>query len=210
MKDRARGALRADRVNVTPTALPGVLVVEPQVFRDERGFFLEQFNDERFAAHDLPTAFRQDNHSRSSRGVLRGLHYQLRHPQGKLVTVVRGRILDVAADILHGSPTFGKWYGIELDADTPRALWVPPGFAHGFCTLSETADVVYKCTDVYHPHDECGVTWSDPAPAIEWPIADPIVSAKDAHYPPLDASRTDLPRYEPCRRLECSVRRWCW
>lgn len=183
-------------MNVTETPLPGVLVVEPQVFRDERGFFRVLFSDDRFRSQGLPTAFPQDNHSRSSRGVLRGLHYQLEHPQGKLVTVVRGRIFDVAADIRTGSPTFGKWFGIELDEDRPRALWVPGGFAHGFCVLSETADVIYKCTDVYHPADECGVVWSDPTLGIAWPVPNPVLAPRDAQFRPLDASRADLPRYQ--------------
>ena len=183
-------------MKVHETPLPGVLVVEPRVFHDERGFFLETFNDERFRGAGLPTGFRQDNHSRSSRGVLRGLHYQLEHPQGKLVTVVRGRIFDVAADIRAGSPTFGQWFGIELHEDHPRALWIPAGFAHGFCALSDVADVTYKCTDVYHAEDDRGVIWSDATLGVAWPVADPLVSAKDAAYAPLDAARTDLPQWK--------------
>src|SRR5688500_120569 len=130
-------------MKVLETSLPGVLLVEPRVFRDDRGFFLESYNAERFAELGLPSTFRQDNHSHSVAGVLRGLHYQLRRPQGKLVSVIRGEVFDVAVDIRRGSPTFGKWFGTTLTEAEPRYLWIPPGFAHGFCTLSETADFVY-------------------------------------------------------------------
>ena len=184
-------------MKVQGTRLPGLLVIEPQVFRDERGFFLESYNEERFAGSGLPARFRQDNHSRSTRGVLRGLHYQLTHPQGKLVTVVRGTIFDVAADIRVGSPTFGQWLGTTLHADEPRALWVPPGFAHGFCVLSDVADVVYKCTDVYHADDDHGIIWSDPTLGITWPTDSPMLSPKDMRYATLDPARADLPRYAP-------------
>ncbi|MBA3890016.1 MAG: dTDP-4-dehydrorhamnose 3,5-epimerase [Gemmatimonadaceae bacterium] len=183
-------------MKVHETPLPGVLIVEPRVFRDERGFFIEAFNDERFRSAGLPAVFRQDNHSRSSRDVLRGLHYQLAHPQGKLVSVIRGAIFDVAADIRVGAPTFGQWFGIELHEDDARSLWVPPGFAHGFCALADTVDVVYKCTDVYHADDDHGVAWNDPTLAIAWPVTSPRISDKDALYPLLDLSRNDLPRYE--------------
>jgi len=182
-------------MKIHETTLPEVLLLEPRVFRDERGFFLESFNDVRFGAHGLPTSFRQDNHSRSARDVLRGLHYQLRQPQGKLVTCVRGSIFDVAVDIRVGSPTFGRWAGVTLTDDEPRYLWVPPGFAHGFCTLSDVADVVYKCTDVYAADDDRGVRWNDPSIGIEWPILDPRLSDKDRQYEVLSASRPDLPRY---------------
>lgn len=184
-------------MKVTETTLPGVLHIEPRIFRDDRGFFLESFNTERFAAHGLPASFAQDNHSRSQGRVLRGLHYQLRRPQGKLVGAVRGRIFDVAVDIRVGSPTFGRWTGMMLDGESPSYLWIPPGFAHGFCACSDTVDVVYKCTDVYVPDDEHGVLWSDPAIGIEWPVADPILSPKDQRYAPLDPARTDLPRFTP-------------
>lgn len=180
---------------VAETSLPGVLLLQPRVFRDDRGFFLESFNAERFAAHGLPTAFVQDNHSRSRANVLRGLHYQLRRPQGKLVTVIRGAIFDVAVDIRVGSPTFGRWTGVTMSDDDPRYLWIPPGFAHGFCALSDTADVVYKCTDVYAADDDRGVLWSDPTIAVQWPVAAPILSPKDQQYALLDPARTDLPRY---------------
>ncbi len=184
-------------MKVIPTDLPGVLVIEPEVFRDARGFFLESFNAERFAAHGLPTEFRQDNHSRSFSGVVRGLHFQSRRPQGKLVSVVRGRVFDVAVDIRSGSPTFGAWYGTTLSDETPRYLWIPPGFAHGFCVLSDVADFVYKCTDVYAAGDDRGVFWADPAIGIQWPVANPVLSAKDERLPPLTAERTDLPTYAP-------------
>ena len=183
-------------MKILETALPGVLVIEPRVFRDDRGFFLESFNADRFAQHALPTVFRQDNHSHSMKGVLRGLHYQLRRPQGKLVSVIRGRVFDVAVDIRRGSPTFGKWYGTVLTEEDPRYLWIPPGFAHGFCTLSDVADFVYKCTEVYVGEDDRGVLWSDPATGIQWPISNPVLSEKDQRMPTLSAMRTDLPEYE--------------
>ncbi|MEM1269667.1 MAG: dTDP-4-dehydrorhamnose 3,5-epimerase [Bacteroidota bacterium] len=166
-------------MTVTTTKLPGVLILEPKVFGDERGFFLETFHAERYREAGLPLPFVQDNHSRSRKGVLRGLHAQGTHPQGKLVGVTRGRVFDVAADARVGSPTFGQWVGVELDDESHRQLYIPPGYLHGFCVLSEVADFVYKCTDVYHPNDEIGIRWDDPTFAIDWPIADPIVSAKD-------------------------------
>jgi dTDP-4-dehydrorhamnose 3,5-epimerase len=182
-------------VKVRATGLPGVLVIEPRVFRDARGFFLETFNAERFAEAGLPTEFRQDNHSRSVAGVLRGLHYQLRRPQGKLVRVVRGAVWDVAVDIRRGSPTFGRWVAEELSEENQRMLWVPPGFAHGFYTLSDVADLTYKCTDVYQPDDDRGVRWSDPTIGITWPSTAPLLSDKDRALAPLDAGRDDLPVY---------------
>ena len=180
-------------MKVTETTLPGVVIVEPRVFRDARGFFLESFNAERFGAHGLPTEFRQDNHSRSVKGVLRGLHYQLRRPQGKLVSVVRGRVFDVAVDIRRRSPTFGKWLGAVLSEEEPRALWIPPGFAHGFCTLSDVADFVYKCTEVYVAEDDRGILWSDPSIGIEWPVSDPLLSDKDRSLPTLSSPEAELP-----------------
>jgi dTDP-4-dehydrorhamnose 3,5-epimerase len=186
-------------VKVDRTDLPGVLILEPHVVRDERGFFYEAFNADTFAglaADGVAAAFVQDNHSRSTERVLRGLHYQLRRPQGKLVTCVRGTIFDVAADIRVGSPTFGRWTGVTLDGDAPRYLWIPEGFAHGFCTLSPVADVLYKCTDLYAASDDHGVLWSDETLGIRWPIGDPITSLKDRQYQPLDPARSDLPRYE--------------
>lgn len=182
-------------MNVRHTAIPGVLVVEPRVFGDARGFFLETFNAERFRAAGLPTAFAQTNHSRSVAGVLRGLHYQLHHPQGKLVGVARGAIFDVAVDIRRGSPTFGHWVGETLSDDNHRMLWIPPGFAHGFCVLAGGADVIYQCTDLFRAEDDRGVLWNDPAIGIPWPADAPILSDKDRTYRPLDAGRDDLPVY---------------
>ena len=182
-------------MKVIATSLPGVCIIETRVFRDARGLFLETFNAERFAEHGLPATFRQDNHSRSARGVLRGLHYQLHRPQGKLVGVVQGEVFDVAVDIRRGSPTFGRWFGTVLSADSPRYVWIPPGFAHGFCVLSETADFVYKCTDVYAPDDDRGVLWSDREVAISWPLTDPTLSEKDRQLAPLSLDRDDLPGY---------------
>ena len=181
-------------MNVRETDLPGVLIVEPRIFTDDRGFFYESFRAERFATAGLPAEFPQDNHSRSTRGVLRGLHFQAQRPQGKLVSVIRGRIFDVAVDVRVGSPTFGRWTAVTLDESEPRAMWVPPGFAHGFYTLSDVADVVYKCTDVYVPELDRGIIWSDPALGIDWPGASPLLSPKDAALPPL-ASVRDLPVY---------------
>ncbi len=180
-------------LEICQTELPGVLIVTPKVFRDDRGFFLESFNEASFRDAGLPVRFLQDNHSRSAKGVLRGLHYQLRHPQGKLVRVVRGKIFDVVADIRRGSPTFGRWVGVTLDDRELSALWIPPGFAHGFCALSDDVDVTYKCTDFYTPNDERGVLWNDPLLGIRWPVENPILNAKDRSYPPLRKDSTDLP-----------------
>ncbi len=184
-------------LEIRETDLPGVFLVVPKIFRDDRGFFLESFNESSFAEAGLPIHFVQDNHSRSNIGVLRGLHYQLEHPQGKLVRVVRGKIFDVAADIRRGSPTFGRWVGNVLDDAEASALWIPPGFAHGFCALSESVDVTYKCTAFYAPNDERGVRWDDSLLKIKWPISAPILSEKDRAYPPLSEARKDLPDYVP-------------
>lgn len=181
-------------MKVTPTAHPEVLLIEPAVFRDARGYFLETFHADRYRAAGLPVDFVQDNHSHSSAGVLRGLHYQLRHPQGKLVRVVTGRVYDVAVDIRRGSPRFGQWTGIELSSDNHRQLYVPPGFAHGFCVLSETVDFLYKCTDVYVPGDEYGIAWNDPELGIDWPVVDYVLSDKDQVLPRLRDS-ANLPEY---------------
>lgn len=181
-------------MRIEQTSLPGVLLIEPTVFNDERGFFLEGFNEQRFAEHGLPTSFRQDNHSRSTRGVLRGLHYQVRRPQGKLVTVIRGSVFDVAADVRNGSPTFGQWCGMTLNGEEPRYLWIPPGFAHGLCVLSDVADVIYKCTELYSPNDEQGIRWDDPSLGIDWPIDSPVLSAKDQNLPTLLNRRAAMPR----------------
>lgn len=184
-------------MNVRQTSLPGVLLLEPKIFRDERGFFTETFNTRSLAGSGVPSEFVQDNHSRSARGVVRGLHYQLRSPQGKLVHVARGRIFDVAVDIRLGSPHFGAWFGTELDDENLASLWIPPGFAHGFCVLSDVADVIYKCTTLYDPADDRGILWNDPAVGIEWPVESPVVSLKDSRLRKLSDTRFDLPRFKP-------------
>lgn len=167
---------------VTPTALPEVLVLEPRVFGDARGFFYESFNARDFAqATGLQVEFVQDNHSKSARGVLRGLHYQITHAQGKLVRVVQGEVFDVAVDLRRSSPTFGQWIGVHLSADNHRQLWVPPGFAHGFVVLSESAEFLYKTTDYWYAEHERSLLWNDPAIGIAWPIDfEPQLAAKDA------------------------------
>lgn len=167
-------------MKVSHSKLKGCVIIEPSIFGDERGFFLETFQVERYeqeAGIDLP--FVQDNHSRSARGVLRGLHFQQTKPQGKLVRVVRGEVYDVAVDIRRGSATFGEWEGVTLSEDNKKQFWVPPGFAHGFIVLSDTADFEYKCTDYYDPNDEGCILWSDPDLDIPWPIANPVLSTKD-------------------------------
>lgn len=167
---------------VTPTAIPEVLVLTPKVFGDARGFFFESFNARDFAkATGLDVEFVQDNHSKSSQGVLRGLHYQIQHPQGKLVRVVQGAVFDVAVDLRKSSPTFGQWVGEILSAENHAQLWVPPGFAHGFVVLSESAEFLYKTTDYWYPEHERSLLWNDPAVAIDWPIDfAPQLAAKDA------------------------------
>ena len=169
-------------MNVTPTAIPDVLLLTPKVFGDSRGFFFESFNERAFeAAIGGPAHFVQDNHSRSGRGVLRGLHYQVEQPQGKLVRVVAGAVFDVAVDIRPGSQTFGRWVAAELTADNHHQLWIPPGLAHGFLVLSETAEFLYKTTDYYAPAHERCILWSDPVLAIRWPLEEPpMLSGKDA------------------------------
>jgi dTDP-4-dehydrorhamnose 3,5-epimerase len=166
---------------VTPTAIPDVLVLAPKVFGDARGFFFESFNARDFAqATGVDAQFVQDNHSKSAHGVLRGLHYQIQHAQGKLVRVVQGQVFDVAVDLRKSSPTFGRWVGVELSADNCRQLWVPPGFAHGFVVLSESAEFLYKTTDYWYPEHERSLLWNDPTIGIEWPIdAPPQLAAKD-------------------------------
>ena len=172
-------------MNVIETALPGVLIIEPKAFGDHRGFFLETFQVERYREAGITLPFVQDNHSRSQRGVLRGLHFQRTRPQGKLVSVSRGAVYDVAVDIDPASATYGKFVGVELNDDNHRQMWVPPGYAHGFCVLSEVADFQYKCTDFYFPADEGGLAWNDPDVGISWPIEAPQLSAKDANNPRL-------------------------
>lgn len=185
-------------MKVIATELPGILLLEPQVFGDARGFFMETWQAARYREAGMPERFVQDNHSRSRRGVLRGLHYQLTQPQGKLVWVTRGAVFDVGVDIRRGSPNFGRWYGCVLDDLNHRQLYIPPGFAHGFCVLSEEADFFYKCTDYYHPSSERGIAWDDPEIGIAWPLRDGIaLSAKDQRNGPLAAQRPeDLPVYE--------------
>ena len=180
------------RMIVTDTALPGVKLIEPRVFGDDRGFFLESWNAQSFAAAGLDLHFVQDNHSRSARGVLRGLHFQIVRPQGKLVRVTHGAVFDVAVDMRASSPHFGRWVGYELSAASKRMLYVPPGFAHGFIVISEAADFMYKCTEFYSPADERAVRWDDAQICIDWPDtgAAPLLSAKDAAAPRLaDAER---------------------
>lgn len=169
-------------IQVTPTALPEVKIIEPKVFGDARGFFFESFNAREFAEQvEAGVEFVQDNHSRSAKGVLRGLHYQIRHAQGKLVRVVEGEVFDVAVDIRKSSPNFGKWVGVYLSADSKRQLWVPPGFAHGFCVTSESAEFLYKTTDYWYPEYERSLLWNDPALGIQWPFEGaPTVAEKDA------------------------------
>ncbi|CAG0963673.1 dTDP-4-dehydrorhamnose 3,5-epimerase [Burkholderiales bacterium] len=178
-------------MRVTATAIPGVLLIEPRVFGDERGHFFESWNARAFAAAGLDAAFVQDNHSRSVRGVLRGLHYQIRHPQGKLVRVVAGEVFDVAVDLRRASPAFGRHVAVTLSAENRRMLWVPPGFAHGFCVTSASADFLYKTTDYWHPEHERTLLWNDPALGIDWPVgANPVVAAKDAAGTPLAVADT--------------------
>ena len=172
-------------MKVVETALPGVLIIEPKAFGDHRGFFLETFQVERYREAGITLPFVQDNHSRSQRGVLRGLHFQRTRPQGKLVSVSRGAVYDVAVDIDPASATYGQFVGVELNDDNHRQMWIPPGYAHGFCVLSEVADFQYKCTDFYFPADEGGLLWNDPDVGIPWPITEPQLSAKDIDNPRL-------------------------
>jgi len=183
-------------VKFIETSLPGVLLIEPTVFSDERGFFMETYHLDRFRERGIEAAFVQDNHSRSARGVLRGLHYQEPNPQGKLVRCTRGSLFDVAVDIREGSPTFAKWVGVELSESNRRMLWVPPGFAHGFCALAEEADLVYKCTALYEREHDRAILWNDPEIAIAWPLSTPLLSPKDAAAAPLRTAHP-LPRYAP-------------
>jgi len=184
-------------MKVTATELLGISIIEPTVFRDARGYFFETFQAKRYAEQGMPSNFVQDNFSCSSKGVLRGLHYQLPHTQGKLVWVTRGKVFDVFVDIRQGSPTFGKWESIILDAEEPRQIYIPPGFAHGFCVLSNEADFYYKCTEYYTPSAEKGIRWDDPEINIQWPVTNPILSPKDMVYPNLrDVPKEDLFNYE--------------
>jgi dTDP-4-dehydrorhamnose 3,5-epimerase len=163
------------------TTLPGVVLVEPKVFGDDRGFFMESFNARDFKDAGLPSDFVQDNHSRSAYGVLRGLHYQYPTWQGKLVRCIKGEVFDVAVDIRRNSPYFGQWVGVPLTESNRHQLYIPPGFAHGFCVTSDSADVLYKCTTLYSPQDDGGIAWDDPDIGVEWPVSNPVLSGKDAH-----------------------------
>jgi len=184
-------------VKFLATDLPGVILIEPEVHGDVRGFFLETYHQREYAQAGISATFVQDNHSRSNRGTLRGLHHQVAHPQGKLVRVVEGEVYDVVVDIRRGSPTFGKYLGMPLSADNFRQLYIPPNFAHGFCVTSEVAQFEYKCTDFYDPVGELAVAWNDPDLAIPWPITSPELSAKDAEAPPLRELMDRLPIYDP-------------
>ncbi len=184
-------------MKILATSLEGVLIIVPRLFDDKRGFFMETFHQKKYAEAGIDRIFVQDNLSHSARGTLRGLHYQLHHPQAKLVQVIRGEIFDVIVDIRRGSPFFGQWASVPLSDRDGRQLFVPEGFAHGFCVLSEIADVIYKCTDFYAPEDEGGILWSDPGLNIPWPVADPLLSPKDSQYPCLrDVASDRLPVYK--------------
>jgi dTDP-4-dehydrorhamnose 3,5-epimerase len=184
-------------MKIMNTSLPDVYIIEPQVFSDARGFFMETYHQRRYSEAGIEQVFVQDNLSSSIRGTLRGLHYQINHGQTKLIQVVKGTIFDVAVDIRRGSPYFGQWTGVELSGDNKRQVLIPQGFAHGFCVLSEVADVVYKCSDFYAPEDEGGILWSDPDLAIDWPVEKPLLSDKDGGLPCLaDVPPERLPLYK--------------
>jgi dTDP-4-dehydrorhamnose 3,5-epimerase len=182
-------------VRVIATDLPGVLVVEPTVRTDGRGFFLETYHADRYREHGIGGTFVQDNHSRSIARTLRGLHLQTRHVQGKLIRVIEGAIFDVAVDVRRGSPHFGRWVGVTLRAEDFTQCYVPPGFAHGFCVLSDVAQVEYKCTDIYDPASEIGVAWNDPALGIRWPVTDPVLSERDRRHPTLAEQMANFPQF---------------
>jgi dTDP-4-dehydrorhamnose 3,5-epimerase len=185
-------------MRVEPTKLNAVLRIEPSVFGDARGYFFETWHRERYVHAGLPKDFVQDNVSRSARGILRGLHLQEPFAQGKLVQVLEGEVFDVAVDVRHGSPCFGRWVGERLSGENHVQLYIPPGFAHGFCVISESALLSYKCTELYHPETELSVLWNDPALAIDWPMRDPVLSKKDAAALKLaDIPKDRLPRYRP-------------
>lgn len=182
-------------MDVRDNGLSGLLLVEPNPFRDDRGFFLESFQAERYREKGIGDVFVQDNHSRSRQGVLRGLHFQIKRPQAQIVTVIRGRVFDVAVDLRLDSESFGRWFGVDLSDEGPRQLYMAPGFAHGFCVLSEFADLHYKVSRIYDHADEGGLAWNDRDIGIRWPIANPIVSERDSRYPPLkQLNREQLPR----------------
>jgi len=178
------------------TSLPDVWELQPKVFRDARGFFLETYNQKRFSEHGILETFVQDNHSRSTKGTLRGLHYQLRHAQAKICRVIEGEVLDVAVDIRVGSPRFGKWASVLLSAEKQNQIYIPAGFAHGFMARSDSVQFLYKCSDFYDPNDEHGIIWNDPDLAISWDVSNPLISEKDSRYPGLAATKPEfLPRY---------------
>ncbi|NOZ08923.1 MAG: dTDP-4-dehydrorhamnose 3,5-epimerase [FCB group bacterium] len=171
-----------------PTEIPDVILIKPDVFEDQRGYFMETYHETKFRKAGITPSFVQDNHAVSVKNVIRGLHYQLRHPQGKLVRVVSGRIFDVAVDIRKSSKFFGRWVGVVLSAENRHQLYIPEGFAHGYCSLSDITEVVYKCTDVYHPESDRGIFWNDPVIGIDWPVKSPVVSPKDRDLPLLSAA----------------------
>lgn len=179
-------------MKITQSPIPEVLIFEPTVFGDERGYFMETWRQSCFDEQGIDLSFVQDNHSKSSRGTLRGLHYQLQHPQGKLARVVQGEVFDVAVDMRRSSATFGQWFGLVLSGANKKQLWIPPGFAHGFYVMSETAELLYKCTDYYHPEDDNSLRWDDPDIGIDWPDMDaqPLLSAKDQNAISLTAAPT--------------------
>jgi dTDP-4-dehydrorhamnose 3,5-epimerase len=181
-------------VRFVPTELAGVVLIEPDVHRDGRGYFVETYHADKHRAGGIDRPFVQDNLSRSAGGTLRGLHLQVHHPQGKLIRVIEGEIYDVAVDVRWGSPTFGRWVGVTLSAENFVQCYIPPGFAHGFCVVGPAALVEYKCTDVYDPSSEIGIAWNDPALGIRWPVAEPILSDRDRQNPPLARFTDRLPR----------------
>ena len=183
-------------MRVTETALPGVFLIEPTVHRDARGFFLETYHVEKFREQGITETFVQDNHSSSRGGTLRGLHLQLRHPQAKLIRVIEGEIYDVAVDVRRGSPTFGAWVGVNLSAAGFEQCFIPKGFAHGFCVLSEIAQVEYKCSDIHDPASELGIAWNDPAIGIRWPVSNPLLSDRDRKHLPLAQVMDRLPVFD--------------
>ena len=184
-------------MKIISTSIPEILVIEPVVFEDERGFFMETYHQKKYAEMGIEPVFVQDNLSHSLRGTLRGLHYQLKRPQAKLIQASKGAIFDVAVDIRSGSPNFGQWTAVLLSEENKRQMFVPAGFAHGFCVLSEAADVIYKCTDFYAPEDEGGILWSDSTIAIDWPVSEPLLSERDEQLPGLAAIPPEhLPKYE--------------
>jgi dTDP-4-dehydrorhamnose 3,5-epimerase len=193
-------------MRLVPTSLPGVVVIEPNIYRDGRGFFLEVYHEHKYRAAGIDVRFVQDNHSRSVRGTLRGLHWQYRHPQAKLIRVIHGEIFDVAVDIRRGSPTFGQWTAAALSSDNFRQMFIPEGFAHGFAVTSDIAEVEYKCTDVYDPEGEAGLAWDDEALKIEWPNRSPLLSERDRRHAPFSPDRRDLPTLRPGGPLEWPAR----